>query len=159
MKLRYFGVIAAAGLLGLLVALMVINSITNRPKAVEAIVVVSTTTTSIQVELIPPLTVTAPVSVLTDRATIFVLSARANSNAWVDSMTDVELVGYARDVCDDFDRKLWFWDMYDTRLAELAANGWASEADATALQVVMADSVNQLCLYNQDRLPSELLGD
>ncbi len=74
-------------------------------------------------------------------------------------MSDADLIFYVRAVCADFDQSLWFWDMYERRLDELADQGWVSEADAVALQIVMGDGVTTFCRYNQDRLPSELLGD
>ncbi len=161
--LTYVGVVIAAVLLGVLAATVIINSITNRPKAnvdTAVVVVVTTpaTTTTILDELAPPVTVTASDPGLTPMGTLFVENTRRNYHGWIESMTDVQLVVYARGVCADFDQKLWFWDMYETRLTELTASGWTSDTDAAALQIVMAGSVNNLCAYNRDRLPSELLG-
>lgn len=76
---------------------------------------------------------------------------------WIDSVTDAELELLIRSVCVDFDRDLWFWDIYDSRLQELMGDGWTSESDATALMVVMGDGVLDLCVYHQDRLPTEFL--
>lgn len=161
--LGWVGVVIAGAFIGILAATIIINSITNRPKVkVDAAVVVvippTTTTTEIPAELAPPVSVTANTSGLTMRATVFVENTRENYHGWIGSMSDIELVVYGRAVCADFDQKLWFWDMYEMRLSELVASGWNSDTDAAALQIVMAGSVNNLCLYNQDRLPSELLG-
>ncbi len=119
-----------------------------------------TTTTMIEDELIPAISIAAPPPTLSQRAETYAVDTQIETQGgWVDSLSSVDLVVYVRGVCDEFDRGLWFWDMYERRLSALADQGWTSEADATALQIVMGDGVLTFCAYNEDRLPSELLGD
>ncbi len=61
-------------------------------------------------------------------------------------------------VCDDFDNGLWFWDMYQERLAQILAEGTSTpEDDADALMRDMGDEITFFCPDHADRLPTELL--
>ncbi len=149
----------ATVLFGFAVVITALFSFASGPAAVVTTVPTVTTSTSIVDELIPAVSITAPPP-LTQRSAYFVLGTRNKTDSgWVASLSDTDLVFYARAVCTDFDQSLWFWDMYEKRLDRLEDQGWTSEADATALHIVMGDGVTALCIYNQDRLPSELLGD
>ena len=118
----------------------------------------TTSLTSIVDELIPAISMTAPSPVLSESAASLVLDIRDKTESeWIESLSDADLLFYVRAVCADFDQSLWFWDMYEDRLDELMAQGWIFEA--TSLQIVMGDGVVAFCAYNEDRLPSELLGD
>ncbi len=153
---RYVYVGLATVLIVFFTVIAVLFSVASGPVAV--ITVITTTTTSIVDELVPAVSMTAPSPVLTEKASYFVLDTRNRTESgWINSLSDADLIFYVRAVCADFDQSLWFWDMYEKRLNILEAEGWASE-DA-ALQIVMGDGVTALCAYNQDRLPSELLGD
>lgn len=158
--IRYAYVGLVTVLITFAAVIAVLFSVASGPVPVAVVTVTPTTTTSIVAELIPPISITAPFPVLSESATYFVLDTRNRTESrWIDSLSDVELIFYARAVCADLDQPLWFWDMYEKRLDELADQGWVSEADASALQIVMGDGVTTFCRYNQDRLPSELLGD
>ena len=100
----------------------------------------------------------APPPTLSQRAETYAPDTREQTEGeWVDSLSEVDLVIYVRDVCDEFDRGLWFWDMYERRLEAIVNQGWTSDADAAALKWVMADGVLTFCEYNVDRLPTEFL--
>ena len=61
-------------------------------------------------------------------------------------------------VCDDFDNGLWFWDMYEERLAQILTESPSTpENDADALMRDMGDEVTFFCPNHADRLPTELL--
>lgn len=147
----------AVVLIGGLTLAVIIGMFSSEVVTVE---VVSIPSTSIVDELIPAISVTTPPPTLSQRAEHYALDTwEQTESGWVDSLSSVDLVVYVRDVCDEFDRGLWFWDMYERRLNALVDQGWASDADAAALKIVMADGVLAFCEYNEDRLPSEFLGD
>ncbi len=154
--IRYIYVGLATVLIAFAAVIAVLFSVASGPIAV--VTVTTTTSTSTVDELVPAVSMTAPSPVLTEKASYFVLDTRNRTESgWINSLSDADLIFYVRAVCADFDQSLWFWDMYEKRLNVLEVEGWASE-DA-ALQIVMGDGVTALCPYNQDRLPSELLGD
>ncbi len=144
-------------LIGFAAVIAVLYSFASGPIVVTT-TTITTPSTSIVDELIPAISMTAPSPVLSESAASLVLDIRNKTESeWIDSLSDADLFFYVRAVCADFDQSLWFWDMYEDRLDELEDQGWTSEA--TALQIVMGDGVVASCAYNQDRLPSELLGD
>lgn len=146
-------------LIGFVAVIAALYSFASGPIVVTT-ATTATTTTSIVDELIPAISITAPPLTLSQRAENYTLDTwEQTESGWVDSLSSVDLVIYVRDVCDEFDRGLWFWDMYERRLNIIMDQGWTSDADAAALKIVMGDGVTTFCEYNQDRLPSELLGD
>ena len=152
--------LAAVVLIGLVMVTLfvIVGALTIEEVTVE---MVSTTPTTLVVdELIPAISITAPPPTLSQRAETYALDTREQTEGdWVDSLSEVDLIIYVRGVCDEFDRGLWFWDMYERRLDVIVNQGWTSDADAVALSLVMADGVLTFCEYNVDRLPSEFLGD
>lgn len=142
----------------------------SRPPSKITVEVVSTTPTTIvdeptDVSIRPAggwdtsTTQPAPPPTLSQRAETYAVDAREqNEGAWVDSLSELDLVIYGRDVCDEFDRGRWFWDMYEKRLAVIVSQGWTSQVDANALKWMMADGVRTFCEDRVDRyLPTEFL--
>lgn len=148
---------AAVVLIGLVTLFVIVGALT--PKVVT---VNMTPTTAIVDELIPAISITAPPApppTLSQRAETYVAETReGNSGDWVDSLSSVDLVIYIRDVCAEFDRGLWFWDMYERRLEAIVDQGWTSDVDAEALSWVMADGVLTFCENHVGRLPDQFLG-
>ncbi len=146
-------------IIGFVAVIAALYAFASGPTVVTTVTTV-TTSTSVVDELIPAISITAPPPTLSQRAEDYALDTwEQTESGWADSLSSVDLVIYVRDVCDEFDRGLWFWDMYERRLDALVDRGWTSEADAAALKLVMADGVLTFCEYNEDRLPSEFLGD
>ncbi len=143
-------------LIGLTTSFIILGALT--PVTVE---VVSTTPTTLIVdELIPAVSITppAPPPTLSQRAETYVVDTKEESSGdWVDSLSSVDLVIYVREVCAEFDRGLWFGDMFERRLDVIVNQGWTSDADAVDLQFVMADGVLTFCEYHMNRLPDPFL--
>lgn len=151
---------AAVVLIGLVTLFVIVGAYTVYE---EVTVEVVTPTTAIVDELIPAISITAPPApppTLSQRAETYVVKTREErSGDWVDSLSSVDLVIYIRDVCAEFDRGLWFGDMFERRLDVIVNQGWTSEADAVDLQFVMADGVLTFCDNHMNRLPDPFLLD